>query len=589
MGKTFAIAIGINQYQVFQPLNYAQQDAQELWDLIVYQASVPANQCLLLTDTSLPLEGRSTYPNRETIQGWIDALQNKQEGLPIQAEDQLWFFFSGYGVSYEGKDYLMPIDGNSADVPGTGIPMQSLFTCLRGTPTDKILAILDINRASSTQSGSLLGTQTLELARQMEIATVLSCQPGQYSQETSDLRHGLFTAALLEGLRSGQCNTLASLDNYLQKRLPQLSDHHNRPAQVPIMVVNPPGKVHQEIFPFDRNTSAASTGATLTSLTSSNINNQSKSAMPEPNNSPETEEDAQFWRMLTVTCTGLAVILIAGVLFANRTVFMGLNNNNGSPTPVAPPQANQNPNIAQPPPVATQPASPPVTPPAANTPPTANESPAPVPLAVAEPVFPQLSNEDLLGRARTSIGATQASDYLAAIEMASRIQPGEPLYEEAQGDIRRWNLAIMDIAEWRSRRGEFQRAIAAARLISSDSEVYEEAQAAIVRWEEQAQQQQVNQEILAEAKALPRQNQASSYNNAINVARRVPPGQPNYFEAQRLIQQWSQEILDIAFERGERGELQGAIAAASLVPDDMPAYERARAAIATWQSRLNAQ
>ncbi|MCD8486737.1 MAG: hypothetical protein LRZ84_08345 [Desertifilum sp.] len=48
MGKTFAIAIGINQYQHFQPLNYAQQDAQALWDLWTQRLGIPSNQCFFI-------------------------------------------------------------------------------------------------------------------------------------------------------------------------------------------------------------------------------------------------------------------------------------------------------------------------------------------------------------------------------------------------------------------------------------------------------------------------------------------------------------------------------------------------------------
>uniref|UniRef100_A0ACD5GQV9 Uncharacterized protein n=1 Tax=Desertifilum tharense IPPAS B-1220 TaxID=1781255 RepID=A0ACD5GQV9_9CYAN len=74
MGKTFAIAIGINQYQHFQPLNYAQQDAQALWDLWTQRLGIPSNQCFLLTDSAQAINGQSTYPERETLQNWLDYL-----------------------------------------------------------------------------------------------------------------------------------------------------------------------------------------------------------------------------------------------------------------------------------------------------------------------------------------------------------------------------------------------------------------------------------------------------------------------------------------------------------------------------------
>ena len=76
-----------------------------------------------------------------------------------------------------------------------------------------------MNRSQSVKAGESIGAQTAELARQMEIPTVLSCRPNQVSRETSALRQGFFAAALLEGLRSGECTTLKSLDRFLSDRL----------------------------------------------------------------------------------------------------------------------------------------------------------------------------------------------------------------------------------------------------------------------------------------------------------------------------------------------------------------------------------
>jgi len=591
MGKTFIIATGINQYQVFQPLNYAQHDAQAVWDFGVYQAGLSPGQCVLLTDTSGPIEGQSTYPNRETIEGWLDHICGKGGlgGLSVTAADQLWWFFSGYGVSYETHDYLMPIEGDPSDVEGTGISMGSLFTRLKQMPTSNILVMLDINRASSIQSGSLLGSQTSQLAREMEIPTLLSCQLGQFCQETSDLRHGLFTAALLEGLRSGQCNTLVRLEEYLGRRLQELSDYHMRPCQQPLMVVTPPEKVNQAILPLDSPaTTAPSESTAIRQPAISKTSNEGTRPIPEEPELQEMQnEDAQFWRQLILTSAGLAIILIAGVFFRNKDLLISTPDGDGVSES---PQQIESPSevplqVVEPPAESAKPPEKPAEPPAFQPIESPIDPPKPAPTAV-KPAATEQENRDLLGKARAALGLNQASKYISAIDMARSIKPGEPLYAEARQDIEFWSRAILDIAVGRSKMGKFNDAIAAAKLVPADSDSYQSAADAIALWTVQAQQQRTNQVVLNRAKELIVASQASSYNQAIDLARSIPQGQPNYFAAQKLINQWSNDILAIARSQADKNSLKSAIAAASLVPEDTKAYEQAKEAIATWQERL---
>lgn len=242
--KQWAITVGINQYHWFQPLSYAQRDAQALQSFLVDEAGVAPDRCLLLTDTSPPIQGRPTYPNRENIEGWIDLIS--RQGL--QPGDVLWYFFSGYGVCHHGRDYLMPIDGNPHDLDSTAIPLEVMFDRLKTVPAETMLVLLDMNRSEGALSYETVGAQTAALAGHAGIPTILSCQPDQFSREASALGHGFFTAALLESLRYPQCATLDHLNKYLGDRLPELSEHHWRPTQTPV-TISPPEKLQQLILP----------------------------------------------------------------------------------------------------------------------------------------------------------------------------------------------------------------------------------------------------------------------------------------------------------------------------------------------------
>jgi uncharacterized caspase-like protein len=77
------ITIGINQYQYLQPLSYAQRDAEALHSFLVEKAGFSPDQSLLMSDTSPEVWGIPTYPNRDNLDDWIDALCKEQLHSPF--------------------------------------------------------------------------------------------------------------------------------------------------------------------------------------------------------------------------------------------------------------------------------------------------------------------------------------------------------------------------------------------------------------------------------------------------------------------------------------------------------------------------
>ncbi len=117
MSSHWPVIVGINQYQFLQPLLFAQFDAVELKDFLVNEVGLPPQQCSLLTDISPMVYQGAAFPTREVI---LQRLQQTCERAA--AEDTVWFFFSGYGVHWQGQDYLLPIDGDPDNIVKTGIP-----------------------------------------------------------------------------------------------------------------------------------------------------------------------------------------------------------------------------------------------------------------------------------------------------------------------------------------------------------------------------------------------------------------------------------------------------------------------------------
>lgn len=626
MANYACVAIGINRYQFLPPLSYAQADAQALRQFLVCLGKLPSNQCLLLTDTSPLIGDQSTYPSRENILSWIEAgRQNSNPDVINQTSTNWrWFFFSGYGVSWEDVDYLMPIDGNLDDIPGTGIPMRSLFASLKEQGSDNILVLLDINRSAGLQTGTPVGIQAVELARQMGIALVLSSQLDQYSHEAGALGHGLFTAALLEALRYYHTETtLEHLDQYLHARLPELSQHHWRPTQTPLTVMPSEAARQQLILPTEENSrvnnktavgistafiprtrqsaediygedshngTAAHIQKTAVSATQTRLNtslmpttmatlNQAPSRSVAMVHSPGRQfapaiDEKLRWQQLLLWGGGVALLLllmIAAVLFRNRDTFI---HQQAIETPVVKESPIMLPSVPNP-----------------TFSPTDPLNPRSQQLA-SQPVSQQRqsrlqANQAALEAAKRLLRPNQASLFNKAIVQARQVQPGDPLYEQARQDRRRWSEVILDLAEGRANQGNYGEAIAAAQLVPNDDlSVYNKAQHSVKQWKLRSVEQQQNQSIIQAARLQVQPNQASSYRRAITTLSKIPLGQPGYAEAQELITQGSRTIYLIAQSRASQGKFQNAIQTAALVPSGTPSFEAAQKAIAKWQQGI---
>ncbi|MBE9034582.1 caspase family protein [aff. Roholtiella sp. LEGE 12411] len=656
MANYWAIAIGINQYQLFQPLSYAQADAEALGDLLVTEAGFVREHCLLMTDTSPPRANRSTYPTKENILLLLEDLA----ATSFHPQDYLWLFFSGYGVNYNGKDYLIPVEGNPELVLETGIEVRSLMQSLQLADLN-VLLLLDINRAFGTQADAPVGEEIIELAQELQIATILSCQPEQFSHENSELGHGFFTAALLEALRSGNGSSLTDLESYLSLITPQLCQHHWRPIQNPAVIIPSRQQVilpqlavesdletdpiiyPEESFaiaraapPLDDNppkTSAdqdrweevrtVETTVSPSSQQKAKDDNSDREVViesvsepvgkfPDQNLMPETSLDVNtngrflpslqsshqeesthltdssypayvsrlppnqtntpaLWKQFILWGGGSMVVagLIAVVFLRNQATFRIKQISIASPnaetsdptfqdspndrsiTEVAPPGQSRNRSRAQ----------------------------------IASNSESKNRNQAVLDLRKMSLRPTQASDLSLAIATARKIQPGEPLYQQAQENIKIWSRMILELAEGRAKQRRYANAIATAQLITKDEALYAKAQAAINQWRIESKEYVSNKTLLDAANALINPGQASTYNRAIEVAKRVPSGQPGFDTAQKSINKWSEKILDLAKSRAAQGELNAAIKTAALVPEVTAAYEDAQDAIQKWQDR----
>jgi formylglycine-generating enzyme required for sulfatase activity/uncharacterized caspase-like protein len=218
--KNIAITIGVQEYHSFTPLKYAANDAKKMREFLLDEGGF--DDVFYFSDNSPKMNGVSTRPTRSNLE---DLLKNEVKKLPLKTGDHLWFFFAGHGSRENNIDYLIPIDGDS-NVEISGISVNYIIQQLQNSGADNIVLILDACRdeVDGVRGGEGVGRQTEQKAREKGIITIFSCSPNELSWELKELEQGVFTYALLEGLRSkGQKATAKKLNDYLKYRVQQLA------------------------------------------------------------------------------------------------------------------------------------------------------------------------------------------------------------------------------------------------------------------------------------------------------------------------------------------------------------------------------
>jgi hypothetical protein len=441
MTQYASILIGVDRYQYFQPLSFASADARSMADFFREDVNWAPDRCLLMTDNSTPINGQSTFPQRQNIQQWLETFCWDT----LQAGDVVCFFFSGYGVKSGDTEYLMPIDGDPQYPEQTGISLSYLYRQL-SAPGLEAMVFLDANR-----SGQGFGEITAALAREFEIPTFLSCQSQEFAHEAMGLKHGIFTAVCLEAMRSQPNLSLDHLQKYLAERVPELSEHHWRPIQNPTAILPNNGKVFRPMFAADvepigflveaalprRPISRASAGASFRPTAP-------VSGALVPYRAPQRKPRAKSHIMpMSIGIVGTSIA--AGVILSVMTQ--------------TPPKVEI--------PTAVEALSSP------SSAPTAKTTPQPA------------ATEDSLDQARKLVVTGDPASYVRAIALGQEIPVNHSRYLEAQQDVKQWSQEIYAIANNHARKKEWQQAIEVARLVPSNSPMYSAARGAIRVWERQ--------------------------------------------------------------------------------------------------------
>ncbi|MEL7329693.1 MAG: hypothetical protein AAGJ69_07610, partial [Cyanobacteria bacterium J06559_1] len=544
------------------------------------------------------------------------------------------------------------------------------------------LGAVDIQDALA---GQTIGTEVINLAESSQVPTLLSCQPEQYSHETLGVRHGLFTAALLESLQQ-DCTTPSQIQRYLTKRLPELCEHHWRPIQNPVglipdeanlvvvvpslrkakalsapvvaaespivsetaadstdpagqgLFIEPPqpematagiatgaagiaaGMASQSSpltieppsqFPYTEEIDA--TGTYRTEKNNREANDRSVVDGNRPNGQRSDkggalvtiseddssalvpyQQDAAALSGAKLRNWGLLALglLMLGVLIKQpfvKTAWKGLgdkietaNRPTGTETPGGSVSALPPGDIGETDAAAENGA--------------VSDAETGVETETETTDDPETSPEET---SNTDEGAdsedadsegaentTPAAATNAQSDPAPDPAPAAPASPEDKAQAKE----LIDKANAAIEQRDYSEALIALQQVpnsqrdSTFSSVLTRARAG------NAEIKQTNASVLIEARTSIQPTQASQFSEAIAKARLIKQGEPSYEEAQVDIRNWSRIILDISEGRATSGNLNGAIAAARVMPpDNAEAYKKAQDRITFWQQRQNSR
>jgi len=230
---TYALVIGIGRYKHGgKQLPYAAADARVMKDYLTNVGGVPRDNIVLLTDDDATCTGiRSKLT-------WLAKTAGKNSTIFI--------YYSGHGtadIKAGGTPYLLPYDGDPANLEDTGISIAELKLKINGFRTKRVMVALEACYAGGSHSVAADGAHPIAIVADDDIQTdavILSAsRANEASWDHPEQRHGIFTCALLKGMRGAAVKddkefiNVNDLFEYVRKEVPIVANKTWRVEQNP--------------------------------------------------------------------------------------------------------------------------------------------------------------------------------------------------------------------------------------------------------------------------------------------------------------------------------------------------------------------
>jgi hypothetical protein len=240
--NVWAVIIGINNYPSIRKLKYAVNDARMFYNYLVNYNNIPSEFVTLLVDQ------KATLTKLRSILG--THLKNM-----AGKDDMVIIFFAGHGaiekevMSPDGdglEKYLLPYDADPKDLYATALPMGEISRIFKRIRSERLVFIADscYSGASGGRTIDIAGIRAnisdafLERITSGKGRVIMTASgANEVSAENDELRQGVFTYFLIEGLK-GKADadrdgliTVDEVYRYVSDKVPQATGQEQLPVK----------------------------------------------------------------------------------------------------------------------------------------------------------------------------------------------------------------------------------------------------------------------------------------------------------------------------------------------------------------------
>jgi len=191
-GKSFAVVIGINNYEKWPPLEFAVADAGAVRQRL---EKIGFDQVMTILDKDAT--------QRRILTELFDELPKK-----TTRNDRVLFYFAGHGQTEDLPDgkkrgYIIPVDTDTANYSGTAISMEQIRSLSSRIHAKHILYVMDscysgLGLSRSLGSSARISNYIRKVSSMRVVQIITAGGKGEQVQEKEG--HGLFTTYFLRAL-----------------------------------------------------------------------------------------------------------------------------------------------------------------------------------------------------------------------------------------------------------------------------------------------------------------------------------------------------------------------------------------------------
>jgi uncharacterized caspase-like protein len=241
-GEIWAVIIGINQYRNLPSLKYAVNDAMEVYRYMIEVNRIPKDHIWLLLDEDATLD---------RIRSALGTQLRRKAGK----EDMVVVYLAGHGATEKDasspdgdglEKYILPHNADPKDLYASAIPMGEVSRIFQRISSEKLVFLSDTCYSGASGGRTILASGARanvsgafwdRLSQGKGRMIIAASDANQVSAEKDELKHGVFTYYLLEGL-GGKADfdgdgviTLDEIYRYVSIKVPQATGQDQHPVK----------------------------------------------------------------------------------------------------------------------------------------------------------------------------------------------------------------------------------------------------------------------------------------------------------------------------------------------------------------------